>query len=172
MADDVKLDELLAKQKAMSDYAATLAGETDVERIQQIAAELQRMGEELQALGEQVAAGAANTGAKNFTEVVLTEAQRGRIEAATGVRLESIMLRDPSGIATRTMPVTDPRIIEYYATQEAQRRKAAAAADEELRGRLDAAIAEIEAQGTAAVVEQLEQLKADPNFLGGMLQKK
>ena len=170
--DDITLDDLMAKQRAMSEIAERLNGESDVERIQQIAAELQVMANELQAMGEQLAAKSTGSGAANWTEVVLTPAQRERVKEATGVALETIKISDPAGVATRTMPYTDPRIIEFYATQEARRRKIAEEADAQIQEQLRESLEAIESQGTPAVLEQLEQLKADPKFLGGLLQKK
>lgn len=165
------MDDLLAKQKAMSDLAATMIEETDVERIQAIAAELQGHAAELQAMAEKIATSAGNQGAANVTEVVLTSAQRNRILKKTGVALESIKLPDPAGVAARTMPHTDPRIIEYYALREAERIKLAAEAEEQLKEQLRASLAEIEAAGLPAVLDELERLKRDPNFAGGLLSK-
>ena len=173
MADDeIKLEALMARQKEMAEIAERLSGETDVERIQQVAAELQVMATELQEMGEKLAAQSSGGLANNWTEVVLTDKQRARIEASTGVVMQTIKLRDPSGVTTRTMPFTDPRIIEYYAMEEARRKKVAEEADEQLQAQLAESIAAIESQGTPALLEQLEQLKADPKFLGGLLQKK
>ena len=171
MADDeIKLEDLMARQRAMAEMAESLNGETDVERIQQVAAELQAMAAELEAMGEQLARSSVGA-ADNWTEVVLTEPQRARVKASTGVTMATIKLRDPSGVATRSMPFTDPRIIEYYAMEEAKRRQLAEEADAQIRAQLDESIAAIESQGTPAVLEQLEQLKADPKFLGGLLKK-
>ena len=171
VANAPSLDDLMARQKAMTDLAATMLEETDIERIQAIAAELQSQAAELQAMAEQFAATAGSQAAANFTEVVLTAAQRARILETTGVTLETLKLPDPAGVAARSMPHTDPRIIEYYALREAERIKVAAEADRMIKDQLRESLAAIEAQGTPAVLEELEKLKRDPAFVGGLVQK-
>lgn len=171
MADPTSLDDLMAKQKVMTDLAAQMVGEEDVERIQAIAAELQVHAAELQAMGESLAREAGKTSAQNWTQVQLTVEQRQRVKAKTGQDLELLRIPDPAGVASRTMPHTDPRIIEYYALREAERQKVAAEADAELKVTLRESLAEIEASGTPAVLEKLEELKQDPSFAGGLLKK-
>src|SRR3989442_16018678 len=104
---DLTLDALLAKQKEMSDLAATLAGESNVDRIQEMAAELGRRGEELERMAQELVAQHGNPKQqRGSTEVVLTAAQRQRVLDETGVTLETILIPDDAGIATRTMPTT------------------------------------------------------------------
>ncbi len=174
MADEITLADLQQKQEAMVAMTAQLVGETDVDKIQAIAAELQRMGEELQQAAkefEEQQIAKFGPPKRGGTEVVLTPAQRQRIEAETGVQMESIWFRDDKGIMTQSMPFTDPRIVEYKALQEAKRRKQAADADAQLDAQLEQTVAEIEAASPAAA-EKLAELKQDPNFLGGKLAKK
>src|SRR5438552_11598174 len=121
---DVTLDALLVKQKEMAELASSLSSETGADRIQELAAELQRRGEELSRMAEELVAQQGNPKAqRGTTEVALTPAQKQRIREATGVELDTILLQDDAGIAARTMPITDPRIIEYRALQEAKRIK-------------------------------------------------
>ena len=166
--EQAKLEELVARQQAMIELAASLQGEKDPGRIQAVAERLRELGAELQALALTFETHTPDA----FTEVVLTEAQRKRIADETGVHLETLIVRDEGGVATRTMPITDPRLIEYHALQEARRRQIGAEADARLRAELDASLAAIERQGTPAVRDQLDALKRDPNFLGGLLHKK
>jgi hypothetical protein len=70
------------------------------------------------------------------------------------------------------MPGTDPRLIEFWAMEEAKRRKIAAEADARLRQELAHTLEAIESQGNSQLNEQLETLKRDPKFLDGMLSKK
>lgn len=174
MADEITLEDLRKKQEEMVAIIALLEGETDTDKIQATAAALQREGEELAAMGrafEEQQLAKHGPPKRGGTEVVLTEPQRARIEAATGVKMESIHFRDDQGIMTQTMPFTDPRIVEYKALQEAKRRKQAEEADAQLDAELEKTVAEIEAASPAAS-EKLAELKQDPNFMGGKLAKK
>ena len=168
---DTKLDDLLAKQKAMSDLAESLAGETNVERIQSVAVELARRGEELEQMARAVEASTRGEAPRGYTEVVLTPAQRDRIREKTGVSLESIRIPDAAGVSARVMPLTDPRIIETQAVREAESIRAGREADAQMRAQLAEVIGAIEAVGNPALSEQLEKMKADPNSLGGVLKK-
>lgn len=172
MADDTGLDELMAKQRAMAELASRLAGEQDAGRIQALAEELRRMGDELQAAAMALAAKYETKTPRGRTEVVLTEAQRQRVRDKTGVDMESVFLEDETGMTMRTMPAMDPRLIEHWALVEAERRKVGEEAEAQLRAEVTAVVDAIERQGTGAVIDQLNQLKQDPNFAGGLLRKK
>jgi hypothetical protein len=103
---------------------------------------------------------------------MLTPEQQVRVREATGVELESIRIPDPTGSSVHSMPMTPPAVIEQRALVEAQRRKSAAAAEAEARAQLQATFAIIESQGTPALRQQLDEIRRDPKFLGGLLQKK
>ncbi len=171
---EITLDDLKRKQEELLSRLDALQGETDGDKLVAVAAELQAAGEELETLAREFEQQEIerNGGPKQGnTEVVLTEAQRKRIHDETGVTMESLVMRDDAGIATRTMPMTDPRIIEYRALQEAKRRKIGEESDSALREKMDQVFAEIEAASPSAA-DKLAELKADPNFLGGVLQRK
>lgn len=172
MADEITLDTLLEKQKEMATLAAAMQSEPDPGRLQSMADDLNARGAELARLAEALAARHAAESSAGATEVLLTEAQRKRILDATGVSMNSIVIRDTSGIATRTMTAMDPRVIEHWALQEARRIQIARESDARLRAQLAEAIAAVEGQGTEALREQLERLKQDPAFFGGLLNKK
>ena len=74
--------------------------------------------------------------------------------------------------AKKAMPSTDPRDIEILAINEARKLAAHKDADVKMRAALADAIDAIEKTGYGEVVQMLEQLKADPNWMGGLLQKK
>src|SRR5579871_4286410 len=163
MADEITLDDLKQKQESMAATVAKLDGETDAQRIQDIAAELQREGEELQQLAkafEEQEIARHGGGQRGGTEVILTPAQRQRIEAETGIQMESIWFRDDSGAMTKTMPHTDPRIVEYRALQEARRRKQALDAEQQLDAQLLEVVAAIESASPEAAAK-LDELRAD-----------
>ena len=172
MADAITLDDILRKQKAMADRCDQLQREQGAERIQAIAEELRVDGEELsrmaQTFAEQHGGGESK---KGFTVVALTAAQKQRIADATGVTLDEIRIPDDAGIATRTMPHTDPRIVEHWATLEAKRVAVARESEAQLKAQLSSVMEALEQQGNPALDDQLAELKADPKFLGGLLKK-
>ncbi len=86
--------------------------------------------------------------------------------------MESIVIDDEAGAMNQAMPMARLEYIEGLAMKEAERRKNGAEADRIVRAELNRAMAEIEAVGNADLSEQLRVLQADPNFAGGMLQKK
>ena len=110
-------------------------------------------------------------GMRGSTEVVLTAAQRERILAATGIKLESVRIRDEAGIVARTMPATDPRIIEYRALKEAERLKIEQEARALLRVQLERLLADLESK-SPALAGKVAELRADPNYADGVLHTK
>jgi hypothetical protein len=174
MAREIKMDELLGKQRAMSDKAAALATEKDVEKIQRITAELQEEGVALEKLALAFQAqelAKAGPPPKGKLEVVLTAAQRQRVKSVTGVDMKSVIVADEGGVLSKAMPYTSPRDIEQLAINEAHKHAVLKDADAKMRVALQNAIAEIEAAGYGEVLTELERLKADPNWLGGILHK-
>ncbi len=175
MPREIKMDELLAKQRAMSDKAQSLAAEKDVEKIQRITAELEQDGRELEELArafERQELAKAGPPPKGKLEVVLTPEQRARVKKLTGVDMQSVVIADEAGVLSKAMPYTKPRDIEQLAINEARKQASLQDADGKVRAALDDAIREIEASGYGEVLVELEKLKADPNWLGGLLHKK
>ncbi len=175
MPREIKMDELLAKQRAMSDKAQSLAAEKDVEKIQRITAELEQEGRELEELArafERQELAKAGPPPKGKLEVVLTPDQRQRVKKLTGVDMPSVVIADEAGVLSKAMPYTQPRDIEQLAINEALKQASLQSADGKMRAALDDAIREIEMSGYGEVLAELERLKADPNWLGGILHKK
>jgi hypothetical protein len=175
MAREITMAELLAKQRAMSEKAAGLANEKDVEKIQRVTEELAVEGRELEALArafEKQELAKAGPPPKGKLEVVLTQAQRDRVKKATGVDMKSVIVADEAGVLSKAMPYTSPRDIEQLAMNEARKQASMRDADGKMRAALDDAIHQIEQSGYGEVLSELERLKADPNWLGGLLHKK
>jgi hypothetical protein len=175
MAREIKMEELLQKQRAMSDKAQSLAAEKDVEKIQRITAELEQEGRELEELAlafERQELAKAGPPPKGKLEVVLTPDQRQRVQKLTGVDMTSVVIADEAGVLSKAMPYTKPRDIEQLAINEALKQASMKNADSKMRAALDDAIREIEMSGYGEVLAELEKLKADPNWLGGLLHKK
>ena len=166
---DATLDDLLRRQQAMTALAATLVDDQDPEHVLQVAAQLQGMASEIEALAKDLAARTPVATPPAYVEVVLTEDQRQRIEAQTGVRLETVKLPDDGGIQTRLMPDTLPPMVEAFALRQAQERKLGEAAAAEMRSEAAAAFEAIETQGTPALIDLLNQVRSQPGFLGGLL---
>jgi hypothetical protein len=175
MAREITMDELLRKQQEMVKKAESLISERDVDKIQQVTSELERDGKELEQLAlafEKQELAKAGPPPRGSLEVMLTPDQRKRVLDLTGVDLPSVVIQDEMGVLSKAMPHTDPRDIELMAIQEARRLKAMRDADGKMRADVDRAILDIEEQGTAETRELLAKLKADPNWLGGILHKK
>ena len=175
MPREIKMDELLQKQRAMSDKAQSLAAEKDVEKIQRITAELEQEGRALEELAlafERQELAKAGPPPKGKLEVVLTPDQRARVKKLTGVEMQSVVIADEAGVLSKAMPYTKPRDIEQLAMNEALKQASMKDADGKMRAALDDAIREIEMSGYGEVLAELERLKADPNWLGGLLHKK
>jgi hypothetical protein len=175
MAREIKMDELLAKQRVMSEKAESLAYEKDVDKIQRITAELEQEGRALEALAldfQKQELAKAGPPPKGKLEVVLTAAQRERVKNITGVDMKSVIVADEAGVLSKAMPNTSPRDIEQLAINEARKLAVLKDADAKMRVALEDAIKEIEAVGFGEVLQELDRLKADPNWLGGLLHKK
>jgi hypothetical protein len=169
---DVTMELLMQKANAMMKLAGEAQQETDPEKAKENAEKLMAMGRELEKLGDDMRAQMKARAGVAQVQVVLTPAQRKRILDKYGIQMDSIFIDDNGGAVNIGMPSTRPEQIEILAMKEAERRKHAKEADQIVRAELDRAIADIEAQGNAELSEQLQRLKEDPNFAGGLLQKK
>ena len=175
MAREISMDELMQKQREMVAKAERLATEKDIDAIQGLTKELERDGQELEVLAkafEKQELAKAGPPPRGSLEVMLTPDQRQRVLALTGVELQSVVVNDEMGVLSKAMPTTDPRDIELLAIAQARRRKADRDADGKMRSAVDQALSDLEQQGTAEIREELERLRADPNWLGGLARKK
>jgi hypothetical protein len=175
MPKEITREDLLRKQEAMVRQIQDLNNERDADRITEISRKLESDAKDLEVLAkdfERQELAKAGPPPRGSLEVVLTEGQRKRVYDATGVKLDTLIVRDESGVLNQSMPRTDPRRIEQMAIAEARRRKISTDGDVKLREEVQQVMADIEAQGTGAVRELLDELKRDPNFLGGLLNKK
>jgi hypothetical protein len=175
MPREIKIDELLIKQRAISEKAAALVTERDVDKIQSATADLEREGRELEQLArefERQELAKAGPPPRGKLEVVLQPDQRARIKRQTGVDMASVFIADEAGVLSKAMPHTSPRDIEAMALAEARRLAANQNADVEMRAELTRAVDEIEKTGYGEVLTELEKLKADPNWMGGLFSKK
>ena len=172
----ISLDDLTVKQKALLQTLERVAADKNAsaDQLTRLSKEAQQQAAELEDLAHRFAAQEqrkASASAKGRTLVQLTPLQRWWIYAQTGVDIDVLSLDDMTGTLAASMPMTDPMAIGRMGLAEAQRRQAMALAQAEAQKKLNDALAEIEAQGSAEVREHVKQLKRDPNFLGGALQK-
>src|SRR2546427_2977247 len=120
MANEISLEDIQRKQAEMTTLAAQIMAVKDKVKSQALAATLQGQSEDLQRMArafeaqQQAKHGPPKQGG---AEVALTEEQRKRVEAQTGVTIESIRLREDSGVAAHS----DPQIVEERALEEARR---------------------------------------------------
>jgi hypothetical protein len=175
MAREITLDDLMRKQETIARRASEMYKEKDTERLQRLVNELTVETRELEKLAkdfERQELAKAGPPPRGSIEIVLTDEQRARVEKLTGVRLDTISLRDESGVLNQAMPYTDPQRIELLAIAEARRRKEAQSSNTVAREQVNKAIEDIEQQGTGQVRDMLNELRADPNWLGGLAKKK
>lgn len=175
MPRELTIDELMQKQREMVAKAERLATEKDVDAIQGLTKELERDGLALQELAQQFEAqelAKAGPPPRGSLEVMLTPDQRQRVQALTGVDLESVVVNDEMGVLSKAMPMTDPRDIELLAIAQARRKKADRDADGTMRSAVEQALADVEEQGMPELRQELERLRADPSWLGGLARKK
>ena len=175
MPREITMNELLQKQRAMSDKAQLLANEKDVDTIQRITAELADEGRALEEMAlafQKQELAKAGPPPKGKLEVVLTPPQRERIKKLTGVDMASVVVADEAGVLAQAMPHTRPQDIERIAIAEARKLASLQNADGQMRATVENAIREIELAGSGETLQELERLKADPNWLGGILHKK
>jgi hypothetical protein len=170
---DATMDALLKKRDELLKLASQLLAEEDVEKQKAISDQMAAMGREMEAMGEAMRVQArATKGAQGSIEIVLTPDQRKRVEQKHGVVLESVIIADEAGAMNQAMPMLRPEEIEIFAMKEAERRKAGAEAEKQMKAELEHSIAVLEGQDNAELQEQLDRLKQDPKFLGQYLKKK
>jgi hypothetical protein len=175
MAREITMKELLEKQRAMSDKAQLLANEKDVEKIQQITAELADEGRALEEMAldfQRQELAKAGPPPRGKLEVVLTAPQRERVKKLTGLDMKSVVVADEAGVLAKAMPNTSPQDIERLAIAEARKLASLQNADGQMRTAAENAIREIELAAAGETLQELERLKADPNWLGSILHKK
>ena len=168
--DDPKLKALQEKQQQIMLLMsqAQVEGEPDVPRLTALAELLQGEAGELEAMAAAYVETSATKPRRGFTEVVLTDGQRKRIEEKTGVRLESVFINDDAGIMAKVMPHTKTQAIERIAMREAERRAAAVEAQAQIQAELSMILPQLEVtlDGNPEAMAQLEAIKTDPNFVG------
>ena len=174
MAREITMDELLKKQLAIAEKAQALVLERDVDKIQRITGELEVDGKALEELAhafEKQELAKAGPPPKGKLEVVLTVPQRERVKKQTGVDMKSVVVADEAGVLSKAMPHTTQHDIEQLALAEARKQASLRDADGMMRGAVENAIRDIEQTGYGEVLAELDRLKADPNWLGGILHK-
>jgi hypothetical protein len=175
MPREIKMEDLLVRQRAMLNKAATLVNESDTEKIRSVTRELEAEGRELEQLAkdfERQELAKAGPPPRGSLEVVLTRQQRQHVQNLTGIDLQSVTINDEMGVLSKAMPSTLPGDILILAIEEARRRKAIKDADGKMKAAVDRAIQDIEEQALPETRELLEKCKEDPNWLGGLYRKK
>ena len=175
MPREIKLEDLMVRQRAMLAKATTLIDEKDTDRIREVTRELEAEGRELEQLAkdfERQELAKAGPPPRGSLEVMLTQAQRQHVFNLTGMQMESVTINDEMGVLSKAMPSTLPGDILILAIEEARRRKAIKDADGKMKAAVERAIKDIEEQALPETRELLEKCKQDPNWLGGLYHKK
>jgi hypothetical protein len=167
---NVTMEELQKKAAELVKMMERVANEADPEKFAAIAREIEAEAKKFEQLGAAYVQEARKQ-VRPMTTVVLTPDQRKRIQAKTGITMETIDLPDDAARTSKLMPVTRTELIEHLALEEAKRRKAAAEAAAKAMVEVDKALANIDNLNIAALTEQLEEKRKDPKFLAGLLYK-
>src|SRR5262252_8065978 len=97
MAREITMDDLNRRQATMLALMEQLPNERDTERITQISRQLEQEARDLEQLArdyERQELAKAGPPPRGSLEVVLTPAQRKRVLDVTGVKMETVVIRD------------------------------------------------------------------------------
>jgi hypothetical protein len=183
MAGPVTLADIEQQKQVLLDISAEFANTRDPDQISQITQRLNAATDQLHALintlkdqcNQQaqaaLASGAAIPYQPSVVEVVLTPEQRANVKAATNIDMTTLILPDPGGTRTLTMPFTPPEDIEALAIAAARQRQAEADALTAAQQSVNTALADYEKSASPEALALLEKAKEDPNFLAGLVKK-
>ena len=152
-------EELLSKQQRTVKAALALQEIKDPEELLKAAAKVGEMAKDLEAAGKRFEAQFVQPGGPE-ERVVLTAEQRERLAEVTGVAMDMLVVRDPTGAFAHAMPTTDRATIERMAARQAAEiavRKARDTAIEKL-------IKELEKLDVPELIPVIEAIKKDPTL--------
>jgi hypothetical protein len=172
MAETIDMGPFMQKAELIQKMMAEAAKESDPDKMKEWADRLSAEGRELERLGHELEQKTRTLRGIARVTVVLTPDQKKRILEKTGIAMETLVMDDEAGAMGMAMPITRQEEIEKLAMDEAERRRIQAEAEKKTRAAAEQALADIEATGMSEALEQVAQLRRDPNFLGGVLHKK
>ena len=174
-----KLEDIENEQKATQILMQQLAQAEDAEERDALLAMVIAQGAKLEetavAFGEQEEArlteeypDALNPNVPRVA-VLLTDEQRKRVFEETGIDVHTVYIDDMSGRQMQGMPEAHPDEIEAIAMEKAISVRQQIEAAEANQQVADDALAELEESDNEALLEQVAELKKDPNFAGGAI---
>ncbi len=152
-------DELMSRHAKTVKAALALQEIKDPKELLEAAAKVGAMAKELEAAGKKLQAQYGDGGGPE-ERVVLTADQRERIGETTGVAMEMLVVRDPSGAFARAMPTNDRATIERMAARQA----AVIATRKAKEKAVEALIKQLEKLGVPELEPVIEAIKADPTL--------
>ncbi len=154
-------EELFSRQKKLAKAAADLSKYADdPKKLLEKAAEITKGAKELEQAALRFQAEAEPGGAGSEERVVLTADQRSRLVEQTGVALEVLVVRDPTGAFAQAMPTSRKETIEKLAAREASQ-LAVKKARKEAVEKLVKHLKKLEVDELAPVIAAIE---ADPTL--------
>lgn len=156
------IDERKKKLLAMMEQ---LQKEEDMTRFLQTCQAMEVVGAELASMVLALEAEMVQkvTAARGAVEVTLTPEQRARISKATGVNMTTVLIADPGGDVSRTMPQAKPEDVEREALRQAMAKKNEAEAREKARTDLEQSLQEMEMQGQL-MAEKVARIRQQPEI--------
>lgn len=174
MAETITADEIMKRHAALAErmqelVRATAGGGAEAgERAVAMAAQIQREAQALESLARTFEAQQQKTETpRGYIQVRLTPQQTQRVREEVGVEMDVLLIQDSKGTMNLAMPVMTPDTITELALQEARRRKQAKDVGAEAQAQIQSSVAELERY--PHVKEKLDELRKDPNYLGGLL---
>ena len=177
----VTVEQILEKQRAMTEKAMKLVDMKDGEKVLEEAKKLEAEGKQLDAMSKvfemeqkQLAIeryGRVDPPPSKLVRVELTEEQQKKVHDETGVWMDVVELEEGSEIHENVMPSEQPELIEYRAIQKAKGMVAEQEAEAKRKKEIDDSLKALKAQNNPDLDKMLGEAAKDPDFLGGALKK-
>ncbi len=174
MSEKATTDDIKATRAMLDEIAGQMQKTKDVkelgtlsERVKLVASQLERQAITYEA--QQAALlppGAIET--ETRVKVQLTPQQRTMVMAETGLSLEEVELVGSGAVWLHTLPNVVPAEINRAVLKAARRLQA----EQDARREAEMLMAKLNATEDPKLKAQLQRARKDPNFMGGLLNKK
>ena len=163
------LEEIEKKQKDIQPLLKKIQEEKDPKEILRLADEIKERTQGLEKMAKKLEADIlANTGhnPSGETRIILTKDQKERVTKATGVGLESIVIRGDADFWGKKMPDTQKRVIEQLAIKQASEQ----ALERETRKAVEKILKELKKipDPVPELQDLIAQIEADPTLKKGL----
>src|SRR5215471_1822688 len=157
------IKDIEERQKQLMAMFEELQREEDMTRYLQIVQRMEMAAKELEAMAIALESELAKRQKRvqGQIEVVLTHEQRSKVLRDTGVSMTTVLIDDPAGNLSASMPAARPADIEKEALRQATRIKLEREARDKARRDMEKQLAELEQQGPL-MADTVSRLRQDP----------